>query len=320
MRRSNSGDRRIFTMEGPSVIGCLDSDKQRRFYRDLTSSPIPAQKANHNDLVLGRFIPVVKRILNQKPAFKSSRLFAVSLSTLIEKDGSLRYKSAEQMRTSLKLPLNARVGLIGTAQDHPLELFWTKSEVHKVWSRLAGFRLEFATSLTFSVWDKHPRFDQIYNQERNFFTHDLLISHGISSIPFCFSFSERDHREVVAWLKEREDVRKVAVLAQMYDTTSDLEPLINNMRALEDDVQRQLQFLVVGTSTAEKIDRILGQFSDATIATDQPIFKAAFSQRTLPDLSHIEVDKRIGHGRLAVENVEAFDRYCSQPRLWDRAA
>lgn len=308
-------------MEGSSVIGCLDAERQRQYYDDLMSHSIRPQKANHLSLSLGRLIPTVRRVLHETPRFKANQLFGVALSTLLENDGSLRYKSAEHLRASLRLPLNARLGLIGTAQDRPLEFFWTKSDIHNVWERLAEFEFEFATSLTFSVWDAQPRFDQKFNQQRNFLTHDLLISYGITSIPFCF-FSQflSDHQNRVGWLKERTDVQTVAVHAQLYDTTRAFKPLIYNMKVLQSDVGRPLQFLVVGASSAEKIDLILEDFPNAVIVTDQPIIKAAFGQRTLPDLSHEVVDRRISQAILALGNIDAFEKYCSQPTLWNRAA
>lgn len=309
-----------FVMDDSSVIGCLDPEKQKAFYDDLTSTDVVHQIADHTKLQLGRFIPSVKRVLNETPRFRPNQLFSVALSTLLEDDGSLRYKSAEHLRTSLRLPLKARLGLIGTAQDRPIELFWTKSDINDVWNRLVEFRFEFATSLTFSVWNAHPRFDQIYNQQRNFVTHDLLLSRGITSIPFCFSYSDHDRKEVVAWLKERSDVHKVAIHAQLYDSTASLEPVISDMKALRNDIERPLQFLVVGAATAEKIDLILGHFPDATIVTDQPIFKASLGQRTLPDLTHVEVDRRVGQARLAPANIETFETFCSQPKFWNRAA
>lgn len=310
-----------FVVEGDSVIGCIDTNRQKYFHDDLVSHSILPHKADHMNLSLGRFIPSVRRILNEPPRFKANQLFGVALSTLLEIDGSLRYKSDEHLRIALRLPPNARLGLIGTAQDRPLEYFWTKSDIRDFWSRLAEFRFEFATSLTFSVWDSQPRFDQIYNQQRNFLTHDILLSYGITSVPFCFfSNFDSDHNERVAWLKDRTDVQTVAVHAQFYDSTAVFKPVLNKMDLLQTDVGRHLQFLVVGASSAEKIDLILGEFPDAIIVTDQPIFKAAFGQLTLPDLSHENVDRRIRPSALAPRNIETFERYCSQPTFWNRAA
>jgi len=308
-------------MEGSLVIGCLDASRQKLFYDDLISRRIGPQKAEHVNLSLGRFIPSVKPVLKETPRFKANQLFSVPLSALLEDDGSLRYKSAEHLRASLKLPPNARLGLIGTAQDRALEFFWTKSDIHDVWSRLAEFEFEFATSLSFSVWDAQPRYDQKFNPERNFLTHDLLLSHGITSIPFCFfSDYDSDHNDTVAWLKDRTDIQIVAIHAQLRDDTAAFKPVINKMKVLENDVRRPLQFLVVGASSAEKIDLTLEEFPNAIIVTDQPIFKAAFGQRTLPDLSHEVVDKRIGQAILAPRNIDTFEKYCTQPTLWNRAA
>jgi hypothetical protein len=310
-----------YLMQDESVIGCVDGARQKEFCVDLYGLWEPReQKAKQGELLLPRFIPVVKRGLKQVPRVKTSTLFGVSLSTLLQAGGTLRYRSPQELRSSLMLPLNARVALIGTALDHTIERFWQKSELQDAWDRIAALEFEFATSLTFSVWDKHPRFDQIFNQDRNLATHDFLLGTGVTSIPFLFFYNARDYSEMISWLKDRTDIRKVAIEAQFFENTSRLALLIDNMRRLRDDAARSLEYLVVGPSVPDRISMILNEFPNATIVTDQPIFKAIMGYQTLADLRHVQANKRAGHGRLAANNVEAFTNYCDQPRLWDRAA
>jgi hypothetical protein len=307
-----------FTRGDDSVIGCIDPKRQTDFLVDLYSTWSPrVYKSKHAELLLPRFIPEVLRGLKQAPAFRRNTLFGISLSTIIEENGTLRYKSADQLRKSLKLPLHARLCLVGTANDYSIELFWQKSEVQNAWARIAAFRFEFATSLTFSVWDQQPRFDQIYNLDRNLATHDFLLSQGIASIPFLFFYDETDYKEILAWLRARPDIQRVAMLAHFFEETSDFELLLAEMRMLQRDLGRALNFLVVGPSSADKIDRVLTEFAGSTIVTHQPIMKAIMGYSTLPNLGHVQASKRVGHGKLASNNVQTFQDHCSQPELWN---
>lgn len=310
-----------FIMSDPSVVGCLDAERQSDHYVNLHGwrVPIPHQ-SRHDDLFLPRFIPQIPLGLRQAPKFKASSLFGVSLTTLLRENGRIRFKTPEQLREELKLPRDARLALIGTVADITLENFWEESERQDSWSRIAGLNFEFATSLTFSVWNRHPRFDQIFNQDRNFATHDFLLAKGVNSVPFLFFHNRRDYKEIIAWLRDREDVTKVAILSQFYESTAKFEQIPIDMRAYQEDALRPLQFLVIGVSSADKIDRLLGEFPNATIVTGQPIFKAIKWERTLANLQHAKVRRGRNQASLAAHNVEMFEKYCSQPRLWKRAA
>jgi len=299
-------------MQGASVIGCLDAKKQSDLYADLHGWRLTTPQKLDAEIIIPPFIPEVQRGL-RKPIFpKRETLFGVSLSTILETKGYVRYKSAEHLRAQLRLPSDARLMLIGTASDYSLEEFWRRSESKSLWTRIASLRFELATSFTYSVWEKNPRFDQIYNQERNFVTHDYLISHGIPSVPFLFFHDNRDYESVVSWLQRRRDVHTVALLAQFYEKQAAFRELIKDMSALRHDSGRDLGFVVVGPSSTERIHEVLSQSSNTSIVTHQPIMKALLGQRVLPDLSTVVAPRSTERSLIAVENMENYHRYCAK--------
>jgi hypothetical protein len=309
-----------FVMQGPSVIGCLDSSRQASYFLDLYGQrSYKPKKAHHSSLLLPRFIPEMATGLRQAPKFNPKTLFGVSLSTLLSEEGIIKYKSPEALRKALRLSPYARLALIGTAIDFTIEKFWHLSEKQDAWRRIAALNFEFATSFTYSVWNKYPRFDQIFNQDRNFATYDYLLANKIPSIPFLFFYNRRDYREIIAWLRDHQDVHKIAVLAQFYESSSKFEQLFEDMRAYQEDALRPLHFVIIGASKPSKIRKVLDEFSNVTIITHQPIFKALMGFRTLPDLSHIKADVSVGHGILAVNNIAQFQRYCSRSRVSKRS-
>lgn len=144
-------------MQGPSIIGCLDNERQIIFYEDFRDYPQP-QYSHQDSLDLPSFIPVVKDGLPRVIRPGRDVVFGVSLGTLLKKSGELRFTSSEALRRKLRLPQESRVALIGTSPDRRLERFWRLSNTRDVWTQIAGLNLEFATSCTFSVWDRHPRY------------------------------------------------------------------------------------------------------------------------------------------------------------------
>lgn len=301
--------------QAQSMIGCRDNERQMMFYHDLYGRDYPQpQYSRQEDLELPSFIPVVKDGLPQLLPHDPRILYGVSLGTLLKESGCLRFNGSEDLRRKLRLPLEARLALIGTSPDRRLERFWHLSKTHDVWRRIAELSFEFSTSCTFSVWDKHPRYDQIYNQDRNFLSHDLLAQVGVPSIPFLFFYNEHDFREVVAWLIDRPDVSKVAMLAQFYRAPSRFEEFIKKMRAISNAVPRPIDFLVVGVATQEKITRIIREFKTATIITNQPILKALKGSLTLENLRHDRADASLTRDKLAVRNIEYFIKYCESLR------
>lgn len=305
-----------FTRRDESVIGCYDASRIKTYYEELLPDIInqtgPAPASNHDRLRLPPFIPMIKDGLDLSTEPQGDALYGVSLGTLLKDSGDLRFDSPEKLRRFLGLGKQARLALICTAADWKIERFWKVSESRQVWGRIALLNFDFVTSATFSVWSEQPRSDQIYNQDRNFLTHDFLCALGIPSVPFTFFYtgSELDYRNVIRWLRGRPDLHKVAILAQLRRSKVKFVKVLEYMRSIASDVGRPLDFVVVGVATAEKIDRLLREFKTATVVTHQPFMKAMRSgEQTLSDLSHIK-NSAESRERLAVHNMERFHDYC----------
>src|SRR6185295_14360810 len=122
-----------YCMAGDSVIGCLNNQRQDKFYHSLLDLHIPTQKANQEKLSLPPYIPLIKDSRTQILAYNSDPLYAISLETLLYDSGNLTVKSSQHLRKKLGLSLDARIGLVGGVQDKKLERFWTLSVEREVW-------------------------------------------------------------------------------------------------------------------------------------------------------------------------------------------
>ncbi len=253
------------------------------------------------------FIPVLANGLPSIPLYRRDVLFGVSLGKILRRNGDLRVNTAEQLRSFLQLPQDARLALIGTADDYLLERFWKITDTQNLWTRIAKLGFEFVTSCTFSVWDRQARADQIHNQDRNFFSFDALASEGLPTIPFLFFYDHSDYRHNISWLQNHPDVKIVAMLAHCKRSHEGFKDLLGEMATIVSDIQRPLKFLVVGVSSKNKIDLIISKF-DASIATSDPFMSALKGGDLIsPELKRVGMkDFKIPRERLALENVNAY--------------
>lgn len=296
------------------AIGCFDPGLQQLYLADLGPPPPPPEADGAPSLRpqgLPPFMPVATEGLRRRPPFTGDLLFGVSLSVLVEPEGYLHFTSPEALRRGLRLAPEARVALLGTAPDRILERFWGVSERRDVWRRIAGLGLEFATGMTFSVWEGFPRFDQIFNQERNLRTCDLLAAEGVPSVPFLFWGDEGDRRHLLSWLRERKEVRVVGALAQFRQRAA-FDGFLTEVLRFEEDLGRKLHFLLVGAATAWKLELAFHRLGSVTVATTQPIMKAIRGLETQPDLSHAKGPWQVSREELAARNVERYRQTCAR--------
>lgn len=291
------------------LIGCHDGKRIDAFYQYLQSlRPLPQRASRHRKLSFPSFVPVLESGMPKEITLPRERLYGISFKTVIDSYGNFHYRNAETLRHAVRLPSSARLALFLSATDKVIERAWKFSEQRDLWKRLTDFRFEFVTGGTFSVYDEDPRSDQIFNQDRNFRTYDLFTNLGVPCIPFLFfnPSSDRDYQAALNWLRKREDVLKLAVLAHCYRSDSAFRRMLTQTRTLVNNVGRHLQLMFVGVAKLERVIQILTEYPDAAFVTSQPIVKARAGERTMPSLEHIEA-KEESKASLILENIKQFE-------------
>lgn len=214
-------------------------------------------------------------------------LYAVSLNTLLTKAGNVRFSGdPTRLREKLRVKKDARLILLGTGGDKRLEKFWASAERYSKWEQLRSFQFDFATTFTFSVWGNDPRFDQIYNQDRNYATFDIFSAWGLPAIPFLFCATREDYDSAVSWLNERLYISTIAVLAQFYARGGAFDNLLVDLDDLLVRIGRPLRLLVVGVSNLRRIRLLQERYGEEalSVVTSQPIYKAMKGQASDPQL------------------------------------
>jgi hypothetical protein len=260
------------------------------------------------------FIPVLPRGLPRGTKIPREMLLGVSFSSAFLPSGRVRFLTPTDMRRDLQLDDDARMCLLGTGSDELLERVWQNSEKLKTWDAIARLSFEFSTTFTFSVWERQPRFDQIFNQDRNLYTFSRLTSLGIPTVPFLFCADSADRKAALSWLEVHPEVYVVALLAQFFRKADALVRILDEMRTTRAKARRHIRFLLVGCATSEKITKVFREFPDTTIVTSKPVHKAIAGCETLPDLSHRQANRKITRNELVAGNLSLFNDFIDAAR------
>lgn len=291
-----------------NVIGCFNTGKiVSRF--DNISRRLLRQTEGCS---INRLPPVILEGIRLKETFEipPRPLFAVSLNTLLTKAGNVRYSGDPiQLREKLRLRSDARLILLGTGGDRRLEKFWSSAERKSKWEQLRSFGFDLATTFTFSVWGNDPRFDQIYNQDRNYATYDLITSWGLPTIPFLFCATREDYDAATAWLSSHSYISTIAVLAQFYSRGKAFDNFMLDVDDFLLRVDRPLQLVVVGVSSLTRIRDLQNRYGaeNVSIVTTQPIYKAMKGQISDPQL-RFQNGYPLRPEALIESNIRTFDR------------
>jgi hypothetical protein len=282
-------DLKSYSMEHPSLIGCLNIERLEKHFADVFDIPEPIPKSyNQHKIELPSTVFGLTDGRLDLTQFEDFPQFAVSMNVFIKENGDLSFRDMNHLKTSLKLPLNSKVALIGTSSELKQQAIWKASKKLNIWKRIAEFDFAWVTSTSFSVWDINPRSDQIINQRRNYFVSDILANFGVPTIPFVYPFDDCDYKNFRSWINLRPDINKLAVLAQYYNTDEQFEQLVKNMHRIQESAGRSIQFLIVGAAKKTKIIRALSSFGNCSFVSTNPYAQAVAGNRYDNDFNRIK--------------------------------
>lgn len=293
---------------------CPSSDRQWSLHADLRSEAFgPALPCSQRGLHLPGFIPGVGDFSLDVSLASSFGLYAISLTTLVDKHGRMRYSSRKALLNRLHLPETVGLGLIGTIPDTRLEKLWRRSDSDPIWELIREMRFQFATSFSFSVWESSSPYTQLFNQDRNFYTYERLNALGIPTIPFVFTSIEAPELNLdycAQWLRDRPDIGHIALLTQCIRQDAFLTKVIHRMLRLEAMCGRQLSYVAVGPSTPARLELLASCLKRVSFVSSHPLVAASkgmlldgqLRQQAAPHLSRNEV---------AVANLNHMARFTS---------
>jgi hypothetical protein len=293
---------------GTGAVSCHDRGRQLELLRDL------ARRWPQDDVIapklpeLPPFVPELPRGLPEKCELPGEPLYCVSLKSVLDARGKVRYASGKSLRKALRLSADGRLLLLGVANDELLEKFWEKSEAAGSWNRLRDLGFEAATSLSFSVYDNDPRFLQIYNQDRNRLTYEMLIRLGIPTAPFIFWHTQEDLVAAEQWLSESREITTSAEFAQGHDSRSVTAAAIGRAVELRKHLRRPVRAFGVGFGCASSVKSFFSNFPEGSFSSANPAIKAISGYRATSELRFEREHPDVDRGSLVKPNLDRFWR------------
>lgn len=308
-------DLQKYSMEHESLIGCHDLKRIDKFLSEISDRLIlPPEKFHQEKINLSDISFGVAYGGLDLTEYKNIPLFVVSMSEFFRESGDLAFRDMTHLKEKLKIPSNAKVALIGTSSEKIQQAFWRNLEKLNLLERIANFGLEWMTSPTFPVYDLNPRADQIIHQFRNYLISDLMATYGLPVIPFIFPYDQTDYRTFSNWIKDRPSIKKVAILAQYYESDAQFYQLVSNTEEIQKYAERELEFLIVGVAKKSKLEYALSKLKNVSIISWSPYFEAFLKGKLfdaeLKSVQRLDLSKPF----IAYENYLIFSQIVSELR------
>jgi hypothetical protein len=175
----------------------------------------PLQNVEHVEpkpsLPMPVYVPVLYHRSN-RPIPLDIAAAAVPFHKLYDKrDGRLRFKSPAELRQAFGISESARIILIGSGRDQPLENWWGLSGTRK--SVLAGIKdldVDMVTSPNYSLFTDVPRHDNMRNMKRIIIAWNEILAAGIPAGLHLNARAVKDYGRYLAFIEARSEVTDVA--------------------------------------------------------------------------------------------------------------
>lgn len=238
-------------------------------------------------------------------------LYGVSLDDLLRNDGSILYTTGNNLRAAFQLPPNGRICLVASVRDDRLEEMWHRIDTDLIWRQIRRLGFEFATGMSCTVFEQQSRNGQLFNQERNLLSCDLLARAGVPVVPIICDIIEEDLNFAVQWLAERPAIRVIAGLAQGWRNDAEFGRFLVRMKYLKSQISRPLHFVIIGCSSASRIPDLFGELEDVTVTSANFVLKAISGESWEPrSFEFMRVPDEIPRGTLVRCNIDGLLNLC----------
>jgi hypothetical protein len=267
---------------------------------------------------LPRYIPVV-----QHPYEKSRRHLlrwswvALPLSSLLrhtEGTVGLVAHTEEELRQVFQIHPKARIVLLGTGPDEPIEEYWAFRRLLGLREELGRLGFAAAIAPNYSLFLDDPRPHHLYNRKRGLICAHEFSRRGVPTIPYLHGVCPQDYEFWQGFLSCHSEVHYVAKefqtgLARPERGAGALEQVAR----LQDLLKRPLHLVAIGAPQYR--GSIANRFDNWTIMDSMPFMKAVHRRRALlgSQRVHWRPVRRKWIDGLLLHDIGLYSRWIGSP-------
>lgn len=161
--------------------------------------------------LLPAYAPLIYHRSNRPHPLKV-KIAALPLHMLYHKrDGRLRFTNRLELRHAFSLAEDAKVLLVGSGRDRPIEAWWGLSEARRnVLNALRLLDIELITSPNYSLFTDVPRYDNLRNTKRIVVTWQEILATGLPAGLHANARTVRDYNRLIEFVRARDEVLDIA--------------------------------------------------------------------------------------------------------------
>lgn len=126
-------------------------------------------------------------------------------------DETIRFNNNNELASHFGFSPGIPVILSGTANDRPLERWWSLgSQRRSVIRKLREIEIALVTTPNYSVFSDQPRWDDLHSMKRIAITHEEFLAEGLPAALHINARTERDWDRWTAYIETRCEVTHIA--------------------------------------------------------------------------------------------------------------
>ena len=235
----------VLNPDHPELLSWLAQIRGLRF-DDVVARPLPGPG-------LPAYVPVIE---GRGSAYVDAGVLDHVAVTLADVFSECRLVpvSAAGIRAKLRLPASTRITLLGVGRDRLIERMW--GEQSRVFEAIAALEFDLVTAFNYSIWYDQPRMEHLVNLKRSLLTFERLQSLGVPVVPHVYWYNRVDLRRWADWLCAN-PVPAIALNLQTGRSQSVWKRLLDGLQWIGERFPKDLQYLVIGPSTYERMSSVL---------------------------------------------------------------
>ena len=227
-------------------------------------------------------VPVLFHGSRRKALFAPPAVCVPLYRVVARHRGGERYADASAVAAAFKFPSATPLILTGTADDRPIERWWSLGPGRlDAIRRLRGLGARLVTTPNFSLFADHPRWDDMHSMKRIALTHEEFLREGMPAALHVNARTERDWERWTDYIRRRSEMTHVAFEFKTgAGRTKRIGWQVAQLLGLARGVGRPLH-LVVRAAPHGVLPLVVSAFSATTVLDTNSFMKTVYRQRAV---------------------------------------